>query len=158
MALHDEHNIQTVPTSTIKHTGRQEEHHLVNRRTDSLHNGISTKTSGASISRTPSRNLLRAATMMMIPEKRVGPAPSVLASLRSILFASCMCAFSGPAVGLADPWSLIGLNVFLVFIPVSVRIQGFLRFDSVLIIIHQWALNFAMKDEHTLIFVCELTP
>ncbi|KAF4571314.1 hypothetical protein EYR36_008643 [Pleurotus pulmonarius] len=68
------------------------------------------------MTRTPTRNLIRAASMLLTPDKKVGPAPSILNSLRSILFAS---------------W----LNVLLVFIPVS------------------WALNFAMKDQHTLIFV-----
>jgi hypothetical protein len=37
--------------------------------------------------------LRRAATTMLIPERRVGPAPGALQSLKSILFASCALSF-----------------------------------------------------------------
>ncbi|KAF7424414.1 hypothetical protein PC9H_009721 [Pleurotus ostreatus] len=109
------------PDDVVQHmaSGRQQplQSTLSHRqRTGSLPQNNLTETDGASMTRSPTRNLLRAASMLLIPDKKVGPAPSVVDSLRSILFAS---------------W----LNVLLVFIPVS------------------WALNFAMKDEHTLIFV-----
>ncbi|KAF9496776.1 calcium/proton exchanger [Pleurotus eryngii] len=109
------------PDDVVQHTasGRQQplQSKLSHRqRAGSLPKSNPTETEGVAMARSSTRNLFRAASMLLIPDKKVGPAPSVLDSLRSILFAS---------------W----LNVLLVFIPVS------------------WALNFAMKDEHTLIFV-----
>ncbi|KAF9266630.1 Calcium/proton exchanger [Marasmius fiardii PR-910] len=64
----------------------------------------------------PSFSLQRVKTTLLVPARSVGPAPTILGSIKSIVLAS---------------W----LNLFLVFIPVS------------------WALNFAMPDNHTLIFV-----
>ncbi|KAJ3734230.1 calcium proton exchanger [Lentinula guzmanii] len=61
-------------------------------------------------------SLQRAKTSLLTPPRSIGPAPSFLQSMKSIIMAS---------------W----LNVLLVCIPVS------------------WALNFAMKDQHTLVFV-----
>ncbi|KAJ4476224.1 Calcium/proton exchanger [Lentinula aciculospora] len=61
-------------------------------------------------------SLQRAKTSLLTPAKSIGPAPSFLQSMKSIIMAS---------------W----LNLLLVCIPVS------------------WALNFAMKDQHTLVFV-----
>ncbi|KAG2133662.1 Calcium/proton exchanger [Suillus bovinus] len=60
--------------------------------------------------------LLRAATLMVTPEKKISKPPSTWRSIRSIIFSS---------------W----FNVLLVFIPIS------------------WAVNFALPDQHSLIFV-----
>ncbi|KAJ3998956.1 Calcium/proton exchanger [Lentinula boryana] len=73
----------------------------------------------ANMNRTATRtsfSLQRAKTSLLTPPRSIGPAPSFLQSMKSIIMAS---------------W----LNVLLVCIPVS------------------WALNFAMKDQHTLVFI-----
>lgn len=72
------------------------------QRTGSLPKRSPTEPEGAAMTRSPTRNLLKAASSLLTPDKKVGPAPSVLDSLRSILFSSCVCAFYGAAVALAD--------------------------------------------------------
>ncbi|KAJ3874610.1 calcium proton exchanger [Lentinula edodes] len=82
--------------------------------------GFSKRTNtGNNVNRTATRtsfNLQRAKTSLLTPTKSIGPAPSFLQSIKSIVMAS---------------W----LNLLLVCIPVS------------------WVLNFAMKEQHTLVFV-----
>ncbi|KAG6331104.1 hypothetical protein ID866_7985 [Astraeus odoratus] len=77
----------------------------------------------------------RAATIFqdhLKPDKHIGRPPSLWRSLRSIIMASCeysgVCRTTGYQ-------TIPGLNLLLVFIPVS------------------WALNFALPDKHTLIFI-----
>jgi len=71
-------------------------------------------------------SLRRATTTMLTPPRRIGPAPGFFESLKSILFASC--AFSFFAAFVTEVWNPLlchffhaGLNVLLVFIPISVR-------------------------------------
>ncbi|KAG1819224.1 Sodium/calcium exchanger protein-domain-containing protein [Suillus subaureus] len=75
----------------------------------------------------------RAVTSMARPKKPIAKAPTVWGSIRAIVFVS---------------W----LNVLLVFIPISVCYLC-LSLDHLTHGIRKWAMNFALPDQHTLIFV-----
>ncbi len=68
-------------------------------------------------------SLVQAATTMLRPEKEVGPSPGTWQSLKSIMLASCkqisLCNQRAHPQIYADVSS--GLNLLLLFIPVSVR-------------------------------------
>lgn len=107
------------------------------------------------MSESPATNILRAARNLML---RVAPPPSTWASFRNIIFASCLRTstfrFSTNADRLlaSRVERTPDLHSHLSAYP------DFLLFGALPIpsIHHQWALNFAVKDNAALTFLCEL--
>ena len=115
---------------------------------------------GTDLSRRTSRlsSIRRTLTMNLVPEKKIGEAPGLLQSIRAIITASCTPQF---AYGHYRPTLtyFLGLNLLLVFIPVSVcSIHKFsCRFS---LTSAQWVLHFVLPKtdkNDTLIFVCAFT-
>ena len=96
---------------------------------------------------------LRKATISMLqPEAPIHPPPNTWRSIRAIVFASCelqFCAIHGLHWFRPRVECLIGLYpnicIFLSF------------FTRIIWVLWQWAVNFALPNQHTLIFICKLT-
>jgi hypothetical protein len=81
-----------------------------------------TMTNSAGDGTRQSFNLRRAATSLFTPHKKIGRAPGIFRSIRSIITASCMWCPSiirDRVILTRSPFE--GLNVLLIFIPISVR-------------------------------------
>lgn len=100
-------------------------------------------------------SVLEHAAALMQPPKKVGPPPTAWQSIRAILLASCKKLVWTQRSSKAHWFFFSDLNVLLICIPISVRhCLHISPFRLCWHMLGQWALNFALPNQHTLIFVC----